>query len=419
MGILPVQFQILDPANTAFMLLCTSLVMLMTPGLAFFYGGLVQRKGILTIMFQSFVSMSWVAILWFAVGYSLAFGPSLNGIIGNPLHYAFLQNINANTLFTGNEAGIPILVHFVYQMMFAIITPALITGAFVGRVKFKAYLIFITLWTLFVYCPFVHMVWSPQGVMAKWGVVDFAGGIVVHATAGFAALASALYVGRRVIQPDGSHNIPYIALGTGLLWFGWYGFNAGSELQVNTITVSAFVTTDIAAAFAGATWLLIEKMHTGKPKFVGFLTGAVAGLATITPAAGYVSIQSAALIGIIAGFVCYYCALFVKKYVDDALDVFGVHGMGGITGSILLGVFASQVWNSKGPSGLLEGGGILQVAKQLAAVLITSIWSFIFTLLILWIINKFTPVRISTNDARQSPDYSAFGEDAYTLSGKE
>lgn len=182
MGILPVQFQILDPANTAFMLLCTSLVMLMTPGLAFLRG-LVQRKGILTIMFQSFVSMSWVAILWFAVGYSLAFGPSLNGIIGNPLHYAFLQNINANTLFTGNEAGIPILVHFVYQMMFAIITPALITGAFVGRVKFKAYLIFITLWTLFVYCPFVHMVWSPQGVMAKWGVVDFAGGIVVHATA--------------------------------------------------------------------------------------------------------------------------------------------------------------------------------------------------------------------------------------------
>lgn len=213
MGISPVQFQLLDPANTAFMLLCASLVMLMTPGLAFFYGGLVQRKGILTIMFQSFVSMSWVAILWFAMGYSLAFGPSLNGIIGDPLHYAFLHNINANTLFTGNNAGIPILVHFAYQMMFAIITPALITGAFVGRVKFKAYLIFITLWTLFVYCPFVHMVWSPQGAMAKWGVVDFAGGIVVHATAGFAALASALYVGRRIIQPDGSHNIPYIALG--------------------------------------------------------------------------------------------------------------------------------------------------------------------------------------------------------------
>lgn len=419
MGILPVQFQILDTANTAFMLLCASLVMLMTPGLAFFYGGLVQRKGILTIMFQSFVSMSWVAILWFCVGYSLAFGPSLNGIVGNPFHYMFLHNIDANTLFMGNNAGIPLLVHFVYQMMFAIITPALITGAFIGRVNFKAYLIFITLWTLFVYCPFVHMVWSPQGIMAKWGVVDFAGGIVVHATAGFAALASALYVGKRAVKPDGTHNIPYIALGAALLWFGWYGFNAGSEFQVNTITVSAFVTTDIAAAFSGATWLLIEKAHTGKPKFVGFLTGAVAGLATITPAAGYISIQSAALIGIIAGFICYYCAILVKKYVDDALDVFGVHGMGGITGSILVGVFASQAWNEKGPKGLIEGDGGLQILKQLAAVLITSVWSFIFTLIILWTINKFTQVRVSINHTSQTPDYSAFGENAYTPSRKD
>lgn len=419
MELFPAQFQMLDTANTAFMLLCASLVMLMTPGLAFFYGGLVQRKGILTVMFQSFVSMSWVAILWFCVGYSLAFGPSLNGVIGNPLHYAFLYDVGANTLFTGNNAGIPLLVHFVYQMMFAIITPALITGAFVGRVNFRAYLIFITLWTLLVYCPFVHMVWSPQGLMAKWGVVDFAGGIVVHATAGFAALASALYVGKRVIKPDGTHNIPYIALGAGLLWFGWYGFNAGSELQVNTITVSAFITTDIAAAFAGATWLLIDKLHTGKPSFVGFLTGAVAGLATITPAAGYISVQSAALIGMIAGVVCYFSVMLVKRYVDDALDVFGVHGVGGITGSILVGVFASQAWNETGPSGWLEGDGGLQMVKQLSAVLVTSLWSFIFTLIILWVINKFTPVRISNHDAEQLPDYSAFGESAYTPAGKE
>lgn len=413
MEILPVQFQMLDSANTAFMLLCTSLVMLMTPGLAFFYGGLVQRKGILTIMFQSFVSMGWVAVLWFAVGYSLGFGPTWHGIIGDPFYYAFLHDISANTLFTGNKAGIPLLVHFAYQMMFAIITPALITGAFVGRVNFSAYLVFITLWTLFVYCPFVHMVWSPQGMLAKWGVVDFAGGIVVHATAGFAALASALYVGKRVLQPDGTHNIPYIALGAGLLWFGWYGFNAGSELQVNTITVSAFITTDIAAAFAGVTWFFIEKAHTGKPKLVGFLTGAVAGLATITPAAGYISVQSAALIGIIAGFVCYYGVLLVKRYVDDALDVFGVHGMGGITGSILVGVFASQAWNAKGPSGLIEGSGA-QVFKQLAAVMFTSVWSFIFTLVILWLINKFTPVKATPLDSNSSPDYSAFGENAYT-----
>lgn len=413
MDVLPIQFQILNSANTTFMLLSASLVMLMTPGLAFFYGGLVQRKGILTIMFQSFVSMGWVAVLWFAVGYSIGFGPTIHGIIGDPFYYSFLHNVYANALFTGNKAGIPLLVHFVYQMMFAIITPALITGAFVGRVNFGAYLIFITLWTLFVYCPFVHMVWSPDGILAKWGVVDFAGGIVVHATAGFAALASALYVGKRVLQPDGTHNIPYVALGAGLLWFGWYGFNAGSELQVNTVTVSAFVTTDIAAAFAGVTWFLIEKAHTGKPKMVGFLTGAVAGLATITPAAGYVSVQSAALIGIIASFVCYYCVLLVKRHVDDALDVFGVHGMGGITGSILVGVFASQLWNAKGPAGLIEGNGE-QIIKQFVAVVFTSLWSFVFTLIILWLINKFTPVKAQPLTNGESLDYTALGESAYS-----
>ncbi len=413
MDALPIQIHTLNSANTAFMLLCTSLVMLMTPGLAFFYGGLVQRKGILTIMFQSFVSMGWVAILWFVTGYSMGFGPSINGVIGDPFYYSFLHNVNANTLFTGNKAGIPLLVHFGYQMMFAIITPALITGAFVGRVNFGAYLIFITLWTLFVYCPFVHMIWNPEGILAKWGVVDFAGGIVVHATAGFSALASALYVGKRVLQQDGTHNIPYVALGAGLLWFGWYGFNAGSELQVNTVTVSAFIATDISAAFAGITWLCIEKFHTGKPKMVGFLSGAVAGLATITPAAGYVSVQSSALIGIIAGFVCYFCVLLVKQHVDDALDVFSVHGMGGITGSILAGIFASHLWNARGPSGLIEGNG-LQIIKQFVAVAFTSLWSFILTLAILWLINKFTPVKYRPAINGESLDYTVLGESAYT-----
>lgn len=406
--------QSLDIPNTAFMLICASLVMLMTPGLAFFYGGLVPRKSILNMMFQSFCSMGVVSIIWFTVGYSLAFGPTINGIIGDPFYYSFLNNIQPDTMYTGNSGGIPLLVHFIYQMMFAIITPALITGAFANRVNFSAYLGFLILWTLLVYCPFVHMVWSPDGIFYKWGVVDFAGGIVVHATAGFAALASALYVGKRMVKSDGSHNIPYIALGAGLLWFGWFGFNAGSELRVNTVTVSAFVTTHTAAAFAGVVWLIIEKIHTGRPKLVGFLTGSVAGLATITPASGYVSIQSAALIGIIAACICYFAVLLVRRHLDDALDVFGVHGVGGITGSILVGVFCSRLWNPAGPEGLLSGGGFTQIFKQIVAVVFTSAWSFIFTLLILWIINKFTPVKIDQSKMGEDLDSGMFGERAYT-----
>lgn len=402
----------LDMPNTAFMLLCTSLVMLMTPGLAFFYGGLVSKKSIVTIMFQSFVSMGWVAILWFIVGYSLSFGPTINGIVGDPRAYFFLNNIDPNTMYTGNKGGIPLLVHFGYQMMFAIITPALITGAFANRVKFLPYLIFLTLWILLVYCPFVHMVWSPNGLLAKWGVVDFAGGIVVHATAGLAALASAIFVGKRMVSTDKTHNIPLIALGAGLLWFGWYGFNAGSELQVNTITVSAFITTDIAAAFAAITWMIIEVIHTGKPKLVGLVTGAVAGLATITPASGYVSIQSAALIGIIASLVCYFTVFMVRKHLDDALDVFGVHGVGGIVGSVLVGVFAATLWNHTGPSGLLESGSFAQIGKQFTAVIFASVWSFVFTFFILWIINKMTPVRLAAKD-EDNIDSIEFGEGAY------
>ena len=293
----------LNVGNTAIMLLCASLVMLMMPGLAFFYGGLVGRKNVLTIMTQSFVSLGWTTVLWFAFGYSMCFGPTWHGIVGDPTHYAFLKGITLNTMFTGNDAGIPLIVHVAYQMMFAIITPALITGAFANRVTFKAYFLFLTGWLIFVYFPFVHMVWSPEGILAKWGVLDFAGGIVVHNTAGFAALASILYVGRRKVVENLPHNISLIALGTGLLWFGWYGFNAGSELRVDSVTASAFLNTDVAASFAAATWMLVEWMNAKQPKLVGLLTGAVAGLATITPAAGYVSLSTAALIGILAGVI--------------------------------------------------------------------------------------------------------------------
>ena len=403
----------INVGNTAFMLLCASLVMLMTPGLAFFYGGLVGRKNVLTIMTQSFVSLGWTTVLWFAFGYSMCFGPTWHGIVGDPTHYAFLRGINLHSMFMGNDAGIPLLVHVAYQMMFAIITPALITGAFANRVTFKAYFLFLTGWLIFVYFPFVHMVWSPEGILYKWGVLDFAGGIVVHNTAGFAALAAILYVGRRKVVENLPHNVPLIALGTGLLWFGWYGFNAGSELRVDSTTAAAFLNTDVAASFAAATWMLVEWMNAKQPKFVGLLTGAVAGLATITPAAGYVSPSTAALIGILAGVICYYAvALKNKLGWDDALDVWGVHGVGGLIGVLFLGIFASKAWNAAGSDGLLLGN-VGFFGKECVAVLVSSVWAFGFTYGMLWLIDRVTPVRVGLAAEENGLDSELHGEEAY------
>lgn len=402
----------IDIGNTAFMLICASLVMLMTPGLAFFYGGLVGRKSVLTVMIQSFISLSWTTVLWFVFGYSMCFGPTWHGIIGDPTYYAFLRGVNLQSMFSGNDAGIPLVVHIAYQMMFAIITPALITGAFADRVTFKAYFLFLTGWLVFVYFPFVHMLWSADGILAQWGALDFAGGIVVHATAGFAALASVFFVGRRKVV-DKPHNVPLIALGTGLLWFGWYGFNAGSELRVDSVTAAAFLNTDVAASFAGITWLIIEWSNARQPKFVGLLTGTVAGLAAITPAAGYVSIATAPLIGIIAGVACYYAvALKNRLGWDDALDVWGVHGVGGVTGIVLLGLFASKAWNPNGADGLLWGGAAF-FGKQLVAVVVAAAWAFIFTYVMLWLINLITVARVDAKAQELGLDVALHGEEAY------
>jgi Amt family ammonium transporter len=397
-----------DTGNTGFMLVATSLVMLMTPGLAFFYGGLVGRKNVLSIMIQSFVSMGVTTILWYAVGFSLCFSGGECSIIGN-LDMAFMTGINPLTPF--GDGQIPMLVFFSYQMMFAIITPALITGAFSNRVRFPAYLLFLVAWLLFVYFPFVHMVWG-GGLLAKWGVLDFAGGIVVHNIAGMAALASVLYVGRRRIADKGPHSIPLVALGTGLLWFGWYGFNAGSELRVDSITALAFVNTDVAASFAAVSWLFLEWTLMKKPKFVGLLTGAVAGLATITPAAAYVSTGSAALIGICAGIVCYAAvSLKNKLHWDDALDVWGVHGVGGALGIIMLGLLGSTAVNAAGANGLFYGGGDFFL-KELVAIVGSSCYALIFTYVMLWIINKITTVK--TTEAEETTlDESLHGESAY------
>jgi len=401
--------------NTAFMLICASLVMLMTPGLAFFYGGLVGRKNVLTIMIQSFVSLGWTTVIWFAFGYSLCFGPDWHGIIGDPTYYAFLRGVSLQTMFTGNDAGIPLVVHIAYQMMFAIITPALITGAFANRVTFKAYFLFLTAWLVLVYFPFVHMLWSPDGILAKWGAEDFAGGIVVHASAGFAALASVLFIGRRHVVDDKPHNIPLIALGTGLLWFGWYGFNAGSELRVDPVTASAFLNTDLAASFAAITWLLVEWARGRQPKFVGLLTGAVAGLATITPAAGFVSPTTAVVIGILAGIVCYYAvALKNRLRWDDALDVWGVHGVGGFLGIVLLGVFGSKLWNPSGSDGLIFGGASFFV-KQVVAATVCSIWAFVFTYGMLWLISRVTQTVVDAQAQERGLDVELHGEEAYPL----
>ena len=400
-----------DAGSTGFMLLATSLVMLMSPGLAFFYGGLAGKRNIRGIMIQSFVSMGITTIMWYLCGYSLCFsGNALGGVIGD-FNKVLMHGVNLNTPFAGNPK-IPEFVFFAYQMMFAIITPALITGAFINRVSFKSYLIFLVFWQLLVYYPFVHMVWG-NGLLAQWGVKDFAGGIVVHATAGFAALASVIYVGKRKDTESPPNSIPLIAIGTGLLWFGWYGFNAGSELDVDAITGQAFINTDVAASFAAITWLAIEWSMVKKPKFVGLLTGAVAGLATITPAAGYVSLNAAVVIGIASGFVCYLAVHFKnKRGWDDALDVWGVHGIGGCLGTILLGVFAAKSINATGDNGLIHGGTTFFI-HQVVAVVVACVYAFVFTYVMLAVINMVTKVKVPEEAEMKGLDNSEHGEQAY------
>jgi ammonium transporter, Amt family len=406
----------IDTGNTGFMLLCSSLVMLMTPGLAFFYGGLVGRKNVLAIMMQSFVSMAWTTVIWWAFGFSMCFsgdlksGTDLAGVIGN-FHWAFLSGITLDMPSPINSS-IPMIVFCAYQMMFAIITPALITGAFANRVTFKAYMLFLTVWLIFVYFPFVHMIWG-GGILASWGVLDFAGGIVVHNIAGIAALASVLYVGRRKVEDRGPHSIPLVALGTGLLWFGWYGFNAGSEFRVDAVTAVAFLNTDIAASFGAIAWLCLDWRQFRKPRFLGLLTGAVAGLATITPAAGYVSPATACLIGLIAGVVCFYAvALKNKLQWDDALDVWGVHGVGGFLGIVLCGIFATTAFNPAGVDGLLRGNAHFFLV-ELAAVAISSMWAFLFTYGMLWLIDRITPVKVQEAHEVEGLDQALHGETAY------
>lgn len=398
----------IDVGLTVFMIVCTSLVMLMTPGLAFFYGGLACKKNILNVMIQSFVSMGWTSVLWYAFGYSLCFSGGEGQIIGD-LEKAFYHGVTPDSLFS-EEKRFPEIVFIAYQMMFAIITPALITGAFANRITFKAFFIFLTFWQILVYYPFAHMIWG-NGLLAKWGVLDFAGGIVVHATAGFAALASVIYVGERRVKHDRPNNLPLVAIGTALLWFGWYGFNAGSELNVNRITALSFINTDLAASVGAVTWMCIEWFGSHKrPTFVGLLTGSVAGLATVTPAAGYITYESAFLIGILGSLVCYWAVQLKNRMGwDDALDVWGVHGVGGVVGTILLGVLGSKAINPNGADGLIFGGTEF-FFKELIAVVATSVYAYLFTYYMLVLINKITRVKVTAEEEEQGLDSIYHGE---------
>ncbi len=407
--------QNIDPAATALVLISATLVFIMTPGLAFFYGGLVRRKNVLSIMMQSFMSMGVVTIIWVFGGFSLVFGKSLGGVIGD-LRYFALNGVGfAPAVVAGVQQHIPLLAYFVFQEMFAVITPALITGAFADRVTFKSYMIFLVFWSILVYLPLAHWTWG-GGLFARLGVVDFAGGIVVHMSAGFAALASVFIVGKRKILPKEKvlpHNITYVALGAGLLWFGWFGFNGGSALAANGLASIAFVNTDISASLAMITWLLISWIHEGKPSMTGALTGSVAGLVAITPCAGYVQPWAAAVIGVITGFVCYGAIQLRARWGwDDALDVWACHGVGGALGTILVGVFAASAVN--GVSGLIEGN-VRQFGVQVLAALITIVYAFGVTWLILKIQNHFMPIRVPDEIEIKGLDEGEFGEDAYTL----
>lgn len=405
----------INAGDTAFVLMSAALVALMTPGLAFFYGGLVRRKNFLAIMMQSFISMGVVTFIWVAVGYSLAFsGDSLGGLIGD-FDWSFLNGV-------GESPGpwaptIPAVAHFTYQEMFAIITPALITGAFADRVNFKSYLKFLVAWSLLVYVPLTHWLWG-GGFLAEWGALDFAGGMVVHVSAGMAALASVWVVGRRVFakgERSVPHNIAFVALGTGLLWFGWFGFNGGSALAANGIAAQAFVNTDIAGSIAMCTWLFITWWRDGKPSLIGAFTGAVAGLACVTPCAGFIPTWSAFVIGLLAGSVCYGAVKFKERMKwDDALDVWAAHGVGGIMGSLLLGVFASTAINAAGADGLLRGGAAF-FGIQVAAVAIVAVYAFVVTWLILKAVDLFEPVRVPDAVEQKGLDSEIHGESAYVF----
>lgn len=405
----------MNTGNTAFMMICTALVFFMTPGLAFFYGGLVRRKNVCNTMMACVTIMGLSVLLWTMFGYSLSFGGNHAGIIGN-FRWAFLNDV-------GWEAGpyadtIPHLVFAAFQMMFAMITPALITGAVVGRMRFKALFAFIALWSFLVYYPMAHMVWGEGGFLAAIGSVDFAGGNVVHISSGVSALVLATYLGRRKGYEKTSyriHNIPFVVLGASLLWFGWFGFNAGSALAADGLAAHAFMTSAISSAAALVSWMLIDVIKDGKPTLVGASTGLVVGLVAITPGAGFVPIWSSYIIGTLVSPICYFTMNFIKHKlkIDDALDAFGCHGIGGVWGGIATGLFAKTSINSVARWDGLVFGNVHLFVAQVLSIIITAAVAVVGTLICIGIIRIFTPLRVDQKEEALGLDISQHGENAY------
>lgn len=396
-----------DTADVAWMITATIFVLMMTPGLSFFYGGMVGKKNVISTILQSFMAMGLISVVWVVVGFSLSFGDDIGGVIGNPLTFLMFRGVGAQT-HPLLAPTIPLALYALFQMKFAIITPSLITGSFAERVKFSAYLVFMVLFCLFIYCPLAHCTWHPEGLFRQWGVVDFAGGIVVHASSGVAALAGAIFLGRRVRREhsDAPANIPYVVLGAAMLWLGWFGFNAGSSLHADAIAVKAFLNTNTACATAMLTWIFFDTVMGRKASAMGASVGAVVGLVAITPSAGYVSVGQSLFIAFITTIIC-NCACHWSDHsrrLDDALDVFPTHGTGGIVGTVLTGIFIQE--------GLLSGSweGFVVFLYHLLAIVIVFAYTFIMSMFLYWIVNKMIPMRVSRESERIGLDVSQHGE---------
>ncbi|MDO8531499.1 MAG: ammonium transporter [Dehalococcoidia bacterium] len=404
-----------NAGDTAWVLVAAALVLVMTPALAFFYGGMVRSKNVLGTIMQSFIIIALISVQWVLWGYSLAFGPDKGGIIGG-LEWFGLNGVGLEPN-ADYAATIPHQAFMAFQMMFAIITPALITGAFAERMKFKTFLVFIVLWATLVYAPMAHWVWGTGGWLRGLGALDFAGGTVVHISSGVAALAAAFVFGKRLgfgKEPMEPHNVPYIVLGAGLLWFGWFGFNAGSALTAGGLATSAFVVTNTAAAMAALTWMTMTWVFGGKPSVVGAATGAVVGLVAITPASGFVTPMAAIIIGLGAGVFCFLaCRLRARWKLDDSLDVWGCHGVGGTWGALATGLFATKLVNPGGADGLFYGNP-QQFLIQILAVVATWVFSFVMTWIILKVLDAVMGLRVSDKEEARGLDMSQHGEPAYS-----
>jgi len=400
-------------ADVSWVLGATALVFLMTPGLAFFYGGMVHRKNVISTMIKSMVSAGIISVLWVIVGFSLAFGETVDGLIGNPLTFTFFQQVNSGPSWS-LAPTIPLTLFALFQLMFAIITPGLVVGAVAERIRFTSYILFILLFAIFVYSPLAHWTWHPDGILFKMGVLDFAGGTVVHISAGMAALAGALVLKRRKVHRDHLEvppaNIPYVLIGTGLLWFGWFGFNAGSALSAGSLAVSAFATTNLAAGAAGLSWMFFDVLRGKKPSVIGFCIGAVVGLVAITPGAGFVAIPQSIFIGAFAAVISNMVVAWKSKTsLDDTLDVFPCHGIGGMVGMLLTGVFATKTVNAAGADGLLHGNPAFFLT-QLKGVLIVSVFSFVVSFAIFKLVNLIEPIRVTSEEEEEGLDTSQHNE---------